>query len=373
MSALEPFTCAGGVHDGDVLLQSRADIERLRDCTRINGNLTITTLTLEDLRGLESLTSIDKDLLIAPAPQTTSDPAARIDPRYSTKSALLRLAGLDNLERVHSLNLQGLTQLTDVTGLARLRAIRGILRVRQCDSLRDLLGLRSLGAVAELTVENNARLQTLLGQTLTTFPSAIWLFDNPSLEHPTGLVGAQRVERLSLKALPALTQLTDLHGLTTALVATIDNCGSLKDLSGLEQLTTVSVFTLRDCAKLESLNGLTNLSKVDDGFYLNDLPALQSLRGVDNLQRASRLDVSGTAALPSLEGLENVWDVSTLTLIANQALTSLRGIEAVKGGAQLRIERNSQLPQCEIRRLATRLRVPEPEPSNGNGPEGTCE
>ena len=110
---------------GDIIITSPADIERLHGYRVVRGNIFINPLGIADLRGLDSLHTIDGTL----------DIAYDLTQRQSLKS----LEGLDSLEQV-----------------------AGYVQIENCDLLEHLGGLERLREVGgSLSVYNNARLSSV--------------------------------------------------------------------------------------------------------------------------------------------------------------------------------------------------------------------
>jgi hypothetical protein len=102
--------CPEGVYDDSVYVETERDLQALRGCKRITGNLTVSSESLSNLLGLEALATVEGTLQIGP---TWSGETVGADTQFDRFKSL---AGLENLRAVGALQLTslGLTSLEPV-------------------------------------------------------------------------------------------------------------------------------------------------------------------------------------------------------------------------------------------------------------------
>ena len=367
-SQLDPETAptpeCSWVDTGVAVIESHADIERLRGCSELTSSVVILGSSLEDLKGLEGLRVIRGFLLIAPnldiAKMVGGDDLSHTggeitaDLSSAPTGALRSLAGLEGLQSVARLELIGLdvpnlhglsslqsapeihirhmNKLQNLTGLEQLRALRSItlsqlpisnlggldnvetiqrITVSSCDELRDLSGAIKLTYIDTIWLKNNHALKAVSGLALSMAPDRIMITDSPILDDITALLPADAslVTVVDLRQLPALRDLSALSHLSRInYILSIQECDGLKDLSGLEQVTFMGGLWIERCANLQSLNGLGALEKVGDRFFLIDLQALVSLEGLERATSLRQIVIDNCGALTSLAGLDTLED-----------------------------------------------------------------
>jgi len=382
-------SCPGGTYTGDLTLVTRADIERLRGCTRIAGNLIITTSSLSDLKGLEALAVIDGTLRITPDPAMTISLA----PRSSAPSLLKSLVGLEGLQTIQGLQLEDLSLVTSLQSFSNLRSAQLVI-IWHLDGLNDLHGLEGVTWTSAIIAEN-AGLSTLEGLSGPTSVQQFVLYANPKLEKLGTWPQLHDVSALWLVNLPLLKDLSGFHSLQSVNQIGIDMCNALVDLTGLEGVQSSAGLLLQGNQQLRTLKGLApkggvgSVQVVDSPLLdtlaavvgpgtsgssaisliglpllktLGDLKALEGasllqlrtcdgltdLTGLDHLRTVDRLDILDCANLQSLQGAPALETVGTsLTIDSVPALQNLQGLNQLRTIGLLGVSHTSKLPALD--------------------------
>jgi hypothetical protein len=332
------------VCEGDIDVTTQAEVDALRECSSITGNLLIKEAqegTIFSLRALENLERIEGGLTIG---------GVNIDvfPYISANSELSSLEGLDNLEFVGgNLFIGGNRLLTSLEGLNKLSRVGGNVTIGAItlvpgplasldnftlsnDSLTSLSGLEGLRSIGRsLSITANYSLTSLSGlEGLRSIPGNLHI-SNASL---TSLEGLDNIVFISqnvdiwtgdgaLTSLAALNNLTSIGGSLT-----ID---FYRHGTGA---STPSSFT-----SLEGLNNLTSIgTDLRLGVTINSLAPLAKLETVENVYLYD-------TALTNLTGLENVSSLSTLELLRNKSLTFTTGLTALNSVETFKVSGNGVL------------------------------
>lgn len=233
-------------------------------CTEIRGNLILDGLPLEDLRGLAGLSLVEGILVLKDNPLLRS------------------LQGLENLESVDIMTLQGNPELVDISALEEV-AFRGI----------NVVGSPEL-----------ADISALAGRT----------------ELPAGLALAEL-------GIPDLLALQDLE---ETLRASFGMLPAVQSLAGLEALIAVEYLDIVAMSGLEDLQGLENLERVGLALRIVSNPGLTSLDGLENLESIG-LTHGGEFPLPTLEITSN----SQLPTCLAEAFRNRFGPEELLGTVEI--------------------------------------
>lgn len=198
-------------------------------CTEILGHLTIDGNDINNLNGLNVLTSIGGTVLIP------------------TNPALTSLSGLENLTSIGgNLTINGNTSLASLSGLEGLNTIAGSLTIAANNLLSNLTGTDSLTFIGgNLVISNMYSLTDLEGLgSLTSIGGHLSIFDNHSLTSLTGLenlasLGGYIKIGQQYGGNPVLTSLTGLDNI---------NAGSITDLTIVynDSLSTCDVQSICD-------------------------------------------------------------------------------------------------------------------------------
>jgi hypothetical protein len=138
------------------------------------------------------------------------------------------------------------------------------------------------------------------------------------------------------------------------------------DLTYLENLekvrTDIEIGYTSDLKSLDGLEGLKRYQsmRLVQNESLEDTSALQvPLEG--ERQNYFSLYLAGNDSLRAFEGLEGISHVPGLTIVANPQLESISGLEdaysdpAFDDFVRMRVERNPNLPTCEVTKLLERV------------------
>lgn len=351
--------CPDGVYGNSAYIETTETFDALHGCTRIAGDLTISSESFTDLRGLEALTTVDGTFQIAPS--WASDPAGA-DTLFNR---LDDLSGLEGLRQVGALVLNGLG-VTTLTPLAQLKAAERIELV-QLDGLEDLSGLERV-EWSEIRVSQNARLRDLSGLRVPEDSSMIELSSDPALESISALSALREVDQLILQDLPALSSLDGLAELKRiAIELIIKDLGALTDLSdlgavgpsltisdneNLKSLTgradrgTLRGVVVWNNPQLETLAGLLGEKTTHlDSLVLMQLPQLHTIEDLSPLTEIGDMGIHTCVSLYDLTGLENLKVLSSISIINTAHLRSLAGmknLERIDAGLYL-----NSMPELE--------------------------
>ena len=359
--AMPPRPCQGGQHSGDLYIYSQMELEGLRDCKHVDGNLIIQG-EIVDLSPLSALSTVSGDFSIGGVYGQ--------DPLQPPNTSLHSLKGLESLRSVGSLCLHSLANvpsLEPLSGLERARAIG----VTDLDSLTNLNGLGKVSSWQNLTVRENAKLASLDGLSVPSQVFTIGLQRNPLLASIQALRPLQTLgDSLLLEELPALKSLDGLQSLQPGYAGLqLVGCNALTDLTGLGSFGTSSGISLN--AELRSLAGVTNAPpslgwisvtenpKLENllgivpsdhmlgGLSLVNLPSLKSLADLKTLTAIQELGLGALDALPDLSGLDALASAERLTISDCAKLQSLRGLGALQKLGSLVLESNIALTSLQ--------------------------
>lgn len=337
-----------GLFDDIFFIRSQQDLDEFSSFgyEEFQGDLIIVEnmgpTGLRDLKGLESLRSIDGDLSILGISEPFSleglENLTEITGSLFISDVFEQggsLRGLRNLERIGDLLVVNFTGLNTISDLESLESL-GSLQMRNNPFLTDLSGLERIRSLIELDVQGNESLTSFTGlENLETVERRLWI-GNESIQSYSALS--------SLKSSPELD---------------IEIVGSrvVKDLSGLEGITTIKKLTLFSLRDLESLRGLNNLESTELLFLAN-CDSLRSISSVRNLRRIGVLGadltliIDSNDKLESLDGLENVEEfLGSISIKDNDVLSDFCGIRGLLNNGDpdtIEIVSNSYNPTPEI-------------------------
>ncbi|HTV21106.1 MAG TPA: hypothetical protein VMG12_20615, partial [Polyangiaceae bacterium] len=270
--------CGDGTWQGNVVAGRQEQIEALRGCTEITGDLTLRPFAEMDLTPLSELRIVRGDLEVGEA-----------SPGVDVSGRMTSLAGLESLEQVNSLSLRGV-MASDLSALANLRRINvdplgphtdgGMFEIFSCDELVDLGGLDALADFADISVSGNARLNSLSGP---HFPP--------------------RMRRISLAG------------------------GVLTDLSALGAVRTVDTFEVQQNTSIQHLDGLALENVGVLALIMND--GLQQVDSLSSLESLENFLVARNPRLERLPSLDGVDFVKMVTVVDN---AELRNVPTFSGG-----------------------------------------
>jgi hypothetical protein len=225
-------------------------------CTSIEGNVIIKGDDINDLNGLNVITSI---------------------------GGMLRFYSLTDLE-----TMEGLENLTNVGGDLDIYTWPGV-----TTSLTSLKGLENIATIGgDLSITGNDKITSLSGLSgLVSIPGDVSIAANQSLESCSGLNNLQSVggdcwigENPLLESLEGLGKLQSVGGI----LEFYDN-DALLNLNGLSGLESVgSSLKIGYCDVLTSLSGLESLGTINDGYLeIYDNPNLTCIDSLMYLQASS--------------------------------------------------------------------------------------
>jgi hypothetical protein len=332
--------CPNGIHDGSLYLETDQHVRALQGCKRIRGDLTVSSESLSNLRGLESLTTVEGALQIGP---TWSGEIVGADTQFDKFNSL---DGLENLRSVGALLLNSLG-VKDLTPLARLESAARV-EIVHLDGLEDLSGLERL-RWQTARIAQNSRLRSLSGLRVPERASLLELSDDLLLGSISELSSLSALDKLVLHNLPSLGSLDGLQSLEQIRrELSITDCNALIDLAGLgavAPLLTISdnaglarltggaergsptAITVSMNPKLEDLTGLlTPGTERLDSLMLMALPRLTSLSGLASLREIGDVTLYHCSGLTNVDGLENLQAVTALTMVDAPHIQNLSGL-----------------------------------------------
>jgi hypothetical protein len=320
------------------VLHEAADVERLRGYTSVEESVVVCSSTLVNLRGLECLREIGGSLSVRP--MVEADGA-----QCPGNPVLESLEGLEQLQRVGTVQLSELPRLRSLQGLGGLRQA-GCLQLTDNHALSSFDGLGELETPVCLSLAGNGSITSLdFFRGVRTFDALSIARENlVSLDGLQDMVEVRRRLRLQnnprLESLAALANLERIGG-----DLNVVGHSELRGLGGLEQLHSVGrELRVEDNASLTDLRGLQQLSLLSGDLSIRSNPALQTLRGLGPVVRVKDLRIVENAQLQTLDGLEQVVAADGVVQIReNQALTGLDGLSRLVRAYALRVETNAAL------------------------------
>jgi len=348
------------IWEGDYGITNQADLDALTGYVRVSGSLTV-NCDLENLTGLESLTSIGGSLLIGSANQTVH----LYNPSLTSLSglgnltsveghlvignnnALISLAGLENLTYAGAITINDNDLLINLIALEKLSTV-GSLFITSNPALIDLSGLKSLTLVKErLVISRNYALTSLTGLENLTAAGELLLSSNSALTTLVALENLTSVGDLWINWNIALTTLAGLESINSPVMGSVNIEGnsSLTSIAALKNIPSIKYSLVTSRNNLTSLKGLENITHLESYLYIEGNNVLKDIGALKNLNYvAGDLTIRSTA-LTDLTGLENLTKVDGIIEIGfNNELTDLTGFEKITSIEQdLSIIKNDNL------------------------------
>ncbi len=388
-----------------VLVQKQVQLDSLRGCRELTGDLLIGPIEDADLSPLSDLEVVGGTLNLGLSDAFSAFLARRAGaegevparPAYplpgqlsdeSPPAAFPSLDALSSLRQVGGLILAGLRS-ESLRGLRRLERIgprrygddtSGRLEIAGAYRLQSLDGLETLREVAVLHLTRNLLLRSFRGLRAGTIVS-LRLEDNARLSNLTGPVYGPELERLVLSNNPELVDLAPLS--ETASIGTLSvvqsPLESLQSLSALRRAGRVRLASNRALRSLATLGRLESFESlyVSENPRLEALPSFLSLAGgsgpvtltvtrneillqgprLPSVSRLGRLRVEGNPRLLQLMGFAAVRSAQAIELIGNLSLSELDfgGLEQVEEAVV--VTSNPALSAAQVVALS---RVPSP-------------
>ncbi|HVZ35959.1 MAG TPA: hypothetical protein VG963_26210 [Polyangiaceae bacterium] len=263
---------------------------------------------LENLRGLDDLRSLD---------------ALQISSPGGWPSSLQSLDGLQGIKDMGSLDLEGQTQLANMTGLS-LESLQGLM-ITGCSALESLSGLSE---PTSSSAQNQLGGLTILGPSPLTSLEGL-----PPLAAGTGLTLADLPQLADLQGLSALGTLSSISVLRTGL-RDLDALGSMKG----SELSIIDNWNLRSLPQVDLVGTPLEVEIVNS-------PALQNWTG-SRFQVAYEVTI-GNTGLANLDWLSDLLDVGQLKISSNPNLTVLE-LPALKQATSIDIHGNLKLDDTQL-------------------------
>ncbi len=164
----------------------------------------------------------------------------------------------------------------------------------------DCSGLDDLEALGELRIEGNLAMTSLSGFDALVEVETITISQNPALAVLDGFAALTEVGTLEIQESPALASIEGM-ALESAETLRITS-GVMPNLKGLDALKTVSTLQIKGIEGLLDLGGLESLSTVTN-IRVEENPSLLRLDGLQGLTTASGIFVEENPALHSVDAL----------------------------------------------------------------------
>ena len=286
VSAVQAETCA----QANWLLNTQSQVDFLGslNCTRVDGDLTITGSSITSLSALSQLTSLGGDLDIA------------------GNDSLLNLSGLGSMTSISgNLNIGNNAAMESICALENVTEVGGDLSVTSNGYLRNgyydaaycSWDLSSVGG--DIVFEDNIRLQELgFLRSLTVHSGSLTIRNSAAslsnFQHGFSLTSVGGDLVIESNGAENLYELRNLNSVGGSLLITGNNLDSLEDLIGLVSvggsLTISSNDLLRHVGGLVNLQTVGGSLTVQDNLSLNDclglVPLLEYPNGPGNVAGA---------------------------------------------------------------------------------------
>ena len=329
----DPVACLAG----GITFTSQAEIDAFADmypcCTVIEGDVTISGTSVNDLSGLANIESIEGFLTIR------------------NNSSLIDLTGLNALQSIgRHCDIRDNPSLASLTGLNSLQAIGTVIGIVNNPNLINLVPLSGLVNVESIQIRENSRLTSLNGLSgLSNLDGFISISNNEDLASLADLENINTIGgSLIIEDQPQLVNLSGLHNLTSIggnlIIDDNDALTSISDLSTLSNLGGNLTITANDV--LPNLTGLNNLTIVPGITSITSNIGLQSITGLESVTTfQSTLAIGGSPLLTDLLPLSNLTVVGgLLSILGNDGLINLSGLESLTSvGGYLNIGLNDNL------------------------------
>lgn len=307
----------------------RANVEVLRGCRELPGNLYIRlpaeereTFSLEPLSQLEVVHGV-----------------------LSIVGPFESLEGLESLEQVSSLELQGLL-VPDLTAFRGLRRVMGelsqlrtggLIKIADCDGITDLTGLDNVTSWSSLSLSGVDNLESLSGLQTPARVEQVELYA-PRLADVSALGTMNQVGMLNIGG-TAIEHL-DLRSLNQADFIYLFNNWALTDLDGLRKLRVVGSLGINDNdalqrVQLPSLTSYQGISIIGNAV-LEAVPAYRIHSGAASLSASGSFDtgevlssgqllfeVGDNPLVESITMPTSFPDIGQVAIYQNPSLTSL--------------------------------------------------
>lgn len=345
-SEISSHLIIGGDSNNPTALTSLEGLE----CLHTVRSLTISdNPQLEDLKGLDNLTTARGDLIIEDNGTLKNithlaNLTAIEKLNITNNESLLSIEGLENLPVLTDLVLNNLPQVTSISPIANARIHNGI-DITALNSLTELSYFSQLENFSgRLTIASNPGLSSLQGLRDIATVSYLKIIGNPNLTSLEGLNITRISHTTTISGNNGLTNFKGLEKLTNLRSTTIRHNNSLINFEGLDSLEEVTgIFSIENNAALTSLEGIEN-ANFYSGLRVRDNQSLTSLKGFNtSVVSIGSIYVGYNDSLTSLEGLEHFTSIRGLEIQSNDALTSLDGLNSLTTIDRIKLNRNLKL------------------------------
>jgi hypothetical protein len=315
---------------GPVEISNQDDLEALRGCEEVRGDLNIRIFEGTDLSPLSALRAVDGRFTLGQTPDNYTDETletwrAEEEARQRVAEAgwLESLHGLEALERVGSLEMEHVAA-PDLRPLSNLRNLAsnddplygGKLSISGARALVNLAGLENAGGVADISIYGNPALESLFGLRVSRdLPGFVTFYDNPRL-----------------------TDIFALAPLEAAAFFAIEGCG-VEDLDALAGFSLAETIQIAENPDLVDISGLANASFGELRLEAN--PAIVNVPEFVYNNNNSRVTIVGNAALASL----------SLRFTVGFGYLEVEGQEIFIGESWIRISDNPRLALIEVHNM----------------------
>lgn len=311
------------VFGGLLEVRSREELEALRGCSSIEGDVAIYPFdTAVDLTPLAELTRVGGMLTLG---DLYEDPPA---PSFTS------LAGLESLRSVGGLSLRGVTarSLEPLAGLVELTLSTGIIPgtamifIDHCPQLESLQGLDNLEGVRVFIAKSNQKLTSISGLRVPAELDLFEIWDSPVVD---------------IDALAPLTSVRHtLWFMETGLT-------SASALAGLDDVGQLQFYRNRD---LTDLSGLSALSSAHSLSIIEN-PSLASLPDFPRLTSVESIGIASNPALTEVGSFSALRRVHDLSIASNDILQRVLGLSGLESAYQVEVSNNAVLEQLDLGKL----------------------
>jgi hypothetical protein len=341
-----------------VLVTDQAELDPLRGCEEIRGDLTIRVFDDTDLSPLASLRAVVGVLHVGALPFTQGtefESPEALDQEIERLTQIVAAGwlpsfhGIEALERVGALQLEHF-DAPDLQAFAALRVLGGhhegtqggVLRVGPSARLVDFAGLEGVTGISRLIATENVSLESLAGIRLGSFLEGALLRDNPRLSNldplgtVVGFLGELTIDGTGARDLNALG-----GNFRTIERLTIANNAELVDISGIGLLTSGGELNISGNSKLKSIPSFSSL-----GF-------VSSIRVVDNAElesfslNSSLLRSSALSTL-SFEDRQFPRGADLILISRNPKLQSISSPGGFIGASVMAVHENASLASIDF-------------------------
>jgi hypothetical protein len=321
---------SGSCPTGSVSPGSQAEVEALRGCATISGDLVLNSSipVVDEVGGVDRVRELALDL----------EPLSAL----RVVTGALRLSSISSLDDPFSERPgPGFSGLASLGGLQQV----GSLSVARLD-------VEDLGWLGGVTVRDSLEiggtsLRSLVGITLSSTLEGLWIRGDVAIEETSPLQGVQAVGHLHLEG-RAVAELGGLESLTAVQFLTLTRTG-LRSLDGLQRLEEVDTFELVDNSDLVEADALAGLTALR-ALVVQRNAALERMPSMPRVSNLHRLAVDSNPALregPHFPGLSDTADGS-IEIRDNALLLSVDGLGALREADTVRISRNAALRSVEL-------------------------